>query len=310
MIAALLLLLPGQTISSTVATSSAAAVLADTSSVAIALTPPILPDEGQLKWDEAWPRFSTPEYIATGALVVLNSIGGYIVPKPQKVLWHGGILFDDDLRDYAIQASRTTKQRLKVAGDYAFPALTVIPIAFDSLIVSWLIRGSFDVGMQTALISLQSLLTSSFLNLLAKRLTARTRPNVPDCEERGMGRGDPACNGGGAIRSFYSGHTGMAATGAGLICVTHEYLDLFGGGWADHLMCAGAIAGATFVGVSRVVNDAHYATDSIAGVIVGLVTGVIMPVALHYGDHFTEPRFYVAPSMNSEEMSLTLGGSF
>lgn len=295
------------TLPSQVSTSSAT-----TSSVAIARTSSVAVEHGALVWNEAWPRFRTPEYVATAALVVLNTFGGKIVPIPKKTLWHGGILFDQELRDRAVRLAPETKFRFKVAGDYLFPALTVMPIVFDSLILSLIVHGSFDVAFQTSLISLQSLLSSSILNLLSKRLTARARPNVPDCEAANTGPGDPMCNSGGAIRSFYSGHAGLAATGAGLICVNHEYLDLFGGGWADHLMCAGALAGASFVGISRVINDAHYATDSIAGILVGLGMGVVMPIALHYGDHFSEPgaQIYVAPSVGGDENLLLIGGSF
>jgi membrane-associated phospholipid phosphatase len=260
----------------------------------------------ELEWNESWPRFRTPEYVATGVLIVVNSIGGYIVPIPKETRWHNGILFDDAARKLVINMTHTSKFRLKVVGDYLFPGLAVMPIVLDGVIVSWLLRGSFEVAWEMSLIALQSLLTSSILNLLSKRLTARARPNVPDC----IASGRTDCEGGGAIRSFYSGHAGLAATGAGLLCVQHEYLDLFGGGLADHLTCAAGIAGAVVVGMSRVINDAHYASDSVAGMVVGLATGVLMPVWLHYGVTTAEPRLYVAPSAGEGTVAVTVGGVF
>jgi membrane-associated phospholipid phosphatase len=260
----------------------------------------------ELTWNEEWPRFRTPEYMIQGALIVVNIFGGVIVPIPKETRWHGGVFFDDAARELVVDMSHTSKFRLKVIGDYLFPALTVMPVILDGVIVAWLVRGSVDVAWELSMIAVQALLTSSILNLLSKRLTARARPNVPGC----IASGRTDCEGGGAIRSFYSGHAGLAATGAGLMCVAHEYLDLFGGGLADHLTCATAIAGSVFVGISRVINDAHYATDSVAGIAIGLGLGIVLPVVLHYDTPSREPRAIVVPSADDDSVGLTIAGTF
>ena len=74
----------------------------------------------------------------------------------------------------------------------------------------------------------------------------------------------------------------IAATGAALMCTHHGYLRLYGGPW-DAIACGLGIAVAGGVGVSRIIVDKHYTTDTIAGITVGTLSGWLMPTLLHYG---------------------------
>ena len=49
---------------------------------------------------------------------------------------------------------------------------------------------------------------------------------------------------------------------------------------------------------------------AIAGVVVGLLTGALMPVALHYGVDDRERHVFVAPSAGDGQVSLSLIGVF
>jgi membrane-associated phospholipid phosphatase len=84
-------------------------------------------------------------------------------------------------------------------------------------------------------------------------------------------------------QSFVSGHTAIAFTGAGLTCAHHRHLPLYGGGWPDVAICVATLAAASSTAVLRVMSDRHYASDSLLGVGIGLVSGWGLPEWLHYG---------------------------
>jgi membrane-associated phospholipid phosphatase len=67
---------------------------------------------------------------------------------------------------------------------------------------------------------------------------------------------------------------------AGLICVHHEKLDLFGGA-GDHIACVTAYAGAAATATMRVMGDMHYVSDIAVGASVGTLVGLAVPL-LHY----------------------------
>jgi membrane-associated phospholipid phosphatase len=79
-----------------------------------------------------------------------------------------------------------------------------------------------------------------------------------------------------------SGHSTASFTLAGLTCIHHAYLPLYGGGAPDALACAGSMAAATTVAMMRVVSDQHYLSDVIIGSAFGALAGVGMPWLLHY----------------------------
>ena len=84
-------------------------------------------------------------------------------------------------------------------------------------------------------------------------------------------------------QSFVSGHTAIAFTGAGLTCAHHRHLPLYGGGWPDVAICVATLAAASSTAVLRVMSDRHYASDSLLGIGLGLVSGWGLPEWLHYG---------------------------
>ena len=64
---------------------------------------------------------------------------------------------------------------------------------------------------------------------------------------------------------------------AGLMCVHHEMIPLFGGGAPDTLACAWGITAASLVSTMRVVADEHWASDVLLGAGVGWGFGYYLP---------------------------------
>jgi hypothetical protein len=85
------------------------------------------------------------------------------------------------------------------------------------------------------------------------------------------------------FQSFYSGHSAAVATMAGLTCVHHEHLPLYGGGFADLVPCLMMMGTAVGTGVTRVIADKHWASDVVVGWSVGAFSGYVLPSLLHYG---------------------------
>jgi membrane-associated phospholipid phosphatase len=79
-----------------------------------------------------------------------------------------------------------------------------------------------------------------------------------------------------------SGHVSTAVTAASLICTHHLKLHLHDSA-ADGVTCGAAIGVAMVSAVSRIMSDNHYATDVTAGAAIGVISGFVLPMSLHYG---------------------------
>jgi membrane-associated phospholipid phosphatase len=110
--------------------------------------------------------------------------------------------------------------------------------------------------------------------------------------------------------SFFSGHTTIAATSAGLVCANHSRLPLWGHPVADASACALSSTAAVFTGVSRILADRHYATDVLAGFGFGFGIGYAVPVLLHYSRVKTDAVLSLSPGGPCTGACLRLSGSF
>ena len=70
--------------------------------------------------------------------------------------------------------------------------------------------------------------------------------------------------------------------GAGLMCVHHEMLPLFGGGAPDTWACVWAVSAATVTSSLRLVADEHWTSDVLLGAGLGWVYGYCLPKLLHF----------------------------
>jgi membrane-associated phospholipid phosphatase len=77
-----------------------------------------------------------------------------------------------------------------------------------------------------------------------------------------------------------SGHASLAFMAASALCVQHSRLSLYGS--ADAAVCPSALAIAATTSVLRIVADRHWATDVIAGALVGSAVGGVVS-AVHLG---------------------------
>jgi membrane-associated phospholipid phosphatase len=252
-------------------------------------------DPDRVEWSRDWPRVRLVE----GANIVALTAASYLIdaawqPTGRATVAASSGGFDDWVR--GAFRGRTTAAQATAAdiSDYLYRGSVFAPYLIDVWVVALGIHQSVDVALQMALINLQSLGLSGVLALSAERVVGRARPYVQDCGPGGAAL-DAAGNGlynhcgsAGDYQSFYSGHSAATATMAGLTCVHHQHLPLYGGGLADLAPCLFMIGASATTGVARVVADRHWATDVLLGWGFGAASGYVLPSLLHYG--FTKGR--------------------
>jgi membrane-associated phospholipid phosphatase len=91
------------------------------------------------------------------------------------------------------------------------------------------------------------------------------------------------CGKGYEAKSFFSGHSAATMTSAGLTCLTHQRMSLFGGGAGDVAPCVLMVGVSLATGVTRLVADMHWFSDVVIGWSIGALAGYVLPAALHYG---------------------------
>lgn len=265
--------------------------------------------ERTLKWKDEWPRFRTSEWIVTG-VAGATVLTLYLVPRFTPT-WGHPILFDAPVRDALRTDHGPARDAWQQWGTYAYYAMAAYPILIDGLLVP-LARGSSTVAAQTTLINLQAFAISGFVFRVTEATVRRARPSVWACKEEKGSYED--CRGSGSLgdtNSFIGGHVTIAATGAALMCTHHAHLRLYGGAW-DAIACGVGVAMTGFVAIGRMVTDNHYATDNLAGVAVGTLSGWLMPTLLHYGFDGKGPgagaaalKYLPLPTASATSMGLT-----
>lgn len=232
-----------------------------------------------LSWDERWGRFSIGESLATGSIAAGILAVELALPEPTAANWSGSLLMDDDVRLSLRGSSEGSRDTMDSASDALLGGLILMPMVDAG--IALLVHQAPEVALQMMAINAQSFALTVLVTELTKRLVARERPYAQyggcDADEDS---GD--CASGNRYKSFLSGHTSLAFTGAGLVCAHHENLPLYGGGLADSAACAAAIGAATAVGVLRIGADRHHMSDVLFGAALGLVSGYALPNWLHY----------------------------
>ena len=235
---------------------------------------------GGLVWSESWNRVRLWQYFTTPALVGASAFVALGTDFPDDGS-ESGVLFDGPIRDALVAGDRSGRDAARTVGDIAFRGMLAYPYLVDNLAVTWIGHGSPDVAWQMFMINTQSFGLTALLSLTPEHLIGRGRPSNEPC--RRDDEYERFCNGSDEFASFPSGHTSIAATGAGLVCAHHEHLPLYGGGLGDTLACAGGVLFAATAGIARLVNDRHWATDVITGWVIGAASGYVVPKTLHYG---------------------------
>lgn len=230
-------------------------------------------------WNDRFRRFEQTDWAITGGLATGIAVTYLLVPYPEP-RWRGGVWFDGWLVDHLRAETPAGRRRAARISDWLLFTSAAWPFA-DAGGVVWGLRGDEDTAAQIAMISVQSFLATAFVKLTVERVIARERPFVKGCVEGKAVEGFPTCDGSGNNKSFFSGHTSTAFTGAGLTCAHHGAMAIYGTPW-DGIACATALAFATTTGLMRMVADEHYGTDVITGAILGLASGFVLPRIAHY----------------------------
>jgi membrane-associated phospholipid phosphatase len=170
------------------------------------------------------------------------------------------------LQDSSSQASHFLKNTSKAVQYVADPGSIVIGVGMYGVgrIAHW--RTVEDLGLHgTEAIALGSAATG-----ILKGLAGRARPNVSadtNAADFGFGRGFRKGNG---YESFPSGHTTAAfAAAAAVTSETQRF-------WPHHAWIVAPVmyGGATLVGLSRMYNNAHWASDVALGAAIGTFSGI------------------------------------
>lgn len=141
----------------------------------------------------------------------------------------------------------------RTGSDLLVGTLVASPLIVDALENDW---RSFGVNASVLLLTTGAV-------TLSKVLIPRDRPYVQECATNSSY--SPDCGSRDAQRSFFSGHTASAFTGAALICSGRP-------AW-----CTVSYGLATATGLLRVASDRHHMTDLIPGAAVGLAFGWFIP---------------------------------
>ena len=255
-------------------------------------------------WQDQWPQFSTTEAIFTLSAGV-STIALALVPPAQNARWSGGVLFDGAVRDLVRAEDAETRKSFRGVGDISYYAAPALPLLVDAFVVSLLIRGDKRTAANLALISAEAFSYTGLITFAALRGVARERPDATECKRTSTNPTKCPSD----TESFYSGHSAVSATSAGLVCANHTRMPLWGHPVADISACALAVSGALLTGTTRLVADRHYPTDVALGLGIGFGIGYAVPVLLHYS-RVTKRELTLAPDPQCSGTCLALRGSF
>jgi membrane-associated phospholipid phosphatase len=214
-------------------------------------------------------------------------------------------LFDDDVRGALRADDAETRQTLRGFGDISYYAAPALPLLVDSFVVSLLIRGDKRAAANLALISAEAFSYTGLVTFAALRGAARARPDSTECKRTSSTPADCPSD----TESFYSGHSSVSATSAGLVCASHTRMPLWGHPVADISACGLAISGALLTGATRLVADRHYPSDVLLGLGIGFGIGYAVPVLLHYS-RVSKRSLTLTPDPRCRGTCLALRGSF
>jgi membrane-associated phospholipid phosphatase len=247
-----------------------------------------------------------PEIVLSSVAIAV-AIGGAVAP-PLKTGWQGGVLFDNPVRSALRLPSYQARLDARDTSDVGLALITTFPILVDSALVAYWYRGSEDVALQMTLIDAEAMSMAAAFQGAATFFSGRARPYVQDCG--GAVPGDSIdCHTNSEYRSFFSGHSALSFTSAGLICAHHLRLRLFDSP-ADFVACASAFVAAAGIATLRVMGDMHYASDVLTGAAVGSALGLGIPLLHHYRGHQDGPTAGVEIHLAPTPFGASLAGSF
>ncbi len=241
---------------------------------------------GPLRWDPAWTHAGPADYALT-----IFGVGDVLIYEPflqnkqPPLLWTKPILFDVAVRNL-LRGSTPAARSEAATVSWGFFGLVLAYPVIDIPVAGkrYGAQLAWDLAWQDA--TTISLATAFDLNL--RDLFGRARPPVWACLQAGGSTTQCLGTSGEATRSFPGGHVLMVTAAAALTCTQHLSMHLYGAPW-DAIVCAAAIAADTTVGVLRIVTDDHWASDILAGGLLGTAFGWAVPTLMHLRATSTSP---------------------
>lgn len=248
----------------------------------------------RLTW--SFPEISAAEYAVLLSLPLVYLTFDDAVPQPTEARWSGGNAFDTPLQSALGDSSETTRRTLGDLGTITWYLVRAYPVA-DAIVVSLADDWNWALAWRMTALNLGAMTLQALVKMILVRTTARHRPSTDLCLEDG---GTPDSCRADNTKSFPSGHTMSAFTGAGLACAHHGAMPLYRDEIADATACIVSLGLATTTAVTRVTADKHYVSDVLVGTALGLSIGWLLPYLLHYqhdGAHegSAGPSFALAP---------------
>ncbi len=193
-----------------------------------------------LEWDPHWAQAGGWNYAfiginsaVAGATSILRPAGHHNILKP--------ILFDNAARNFLRLPTQQERYIARDTSDVFLSLETTWPVFVDSLIVAYGARRSPHVAYETAIIDMEAITLALAVQQLTADFVSRPRPYFHNCGGV-LPAGDNDCVRNTRYRSFFSGHSTLAFTGASLICAHRARLDFFGP-TADVATCVTAYGG-------------------------------------------------------------------
>ena len=264
----------------------------------------------RLRWEiaAAAPTSAPPSATLVGWLPTVLLAGAFAVTQfalepPKDSRWTDRNGFDSAIRRGLRGGGRGTRDAADLASTILLGGLGGA-LAIDW----WWLRHEYGLA-RSVQVDTRWFLGNNVLTRIAKVSAGRQRPYVQPCGVDGdyvsSCGSDREGNAG-----FFSGHASNAATLAGLLCARHLHRRERSA--YDAVLCGGAAAGAVATGLLRIVSEKHFATDIIAGWVVGGFLGYYLPSRLDYlgrpGDSLALTS--IAPVIGRDYYGLQAGFRF
>lgn len=255
------------------------------------------------QWEPLHPQ---RDYWITGSLSVAAIAAHSLVPSFSRE-WIAPSSVDENVRN-ALRLTTYEGRRSAATWSDVTLALTLsLPVGLDAVGLAGIRDDNWSSAAQILNIDLQAFALTGLLSATTKALVGRERPYARAC--RLDPSSDPECQSldeKDAYKSFFSGHAAFSFTAAGLACLHHKELKLFGEP-GDSAVCAGALILATATSVLRISADKHYFSDVTTGALIGIASGVVFPKLLHSVQKDSKPtaNSYFVPTAGPSMIGLS-----